>query len=50
MGYSGHEIGLQTTLAAVVLGATFVERHVTLDRAMWGLYYVGSVDLEAWFA
>lgn len=36
IGYSGHEVGLQTTLAAVALGATFVERHITLDRAMWG--------------
>ncbi len=36
IGYSGHEVGLQTTYAAVVLGACFVERHITLDRAMWG--------------
>ena len=36
VGYSGHEVGLQTNLAAVVLGVTFVERHITLDRAMWG--------------
>lgn len=36
IGYSGHETGLQTTLAAVALGAVFVERHITLDRAMWG--------------
>jgi len=36
IGYSGHEIGLQTTIAAVAIGATFIERHITLDRAMWG--------------
>jgi N-acetylneuraminate synthase len=36
IGYSGHETGIQTTVAAVTLGACFVERHVTLDRAMWG--------------
>jgi N-acetylneuraminate synthase len=35
IGYSGHEVGLYTTLAAVVLGACVVERHITLDRAMW---------------
>ncbi len=35
IGYSGHEVGLQTTCAAVVLGACYVERHITLDRAMW---------------
>ena len=36
ISYSGHEVGLQTTYAAVVLGANLVERHITLDRAMWG--------------
>lgn len=44
VGYSGHEVGLQTTLAAVVLGATFVERHITLDRAMWGSDQAASVE------
>ena len=44
IGYSGHEIGLQTTLAAVALGATFVERHITLDRAMWGSDQAASVE------
>jgi N-acetylneuraminate synthase len=44
VGYSGHETGLQTTLAAVVLGATFIERHVTLDRAMWGSDHAASVE------
>ena len=44
IGYSGHEVGLQTTLAAVVLGACFVERHITLDRAMWGSDHAASVE------
>lgn len=44
IGYSGHEVGLQTTCAAVVLGAALVERHVTLDRAMWGSDQAASVE------
>ncbi|MGD6755064.1 N-acetylneuraminate synthase family protein [Streptomyces sp. BH105] len=44
IGYSGHEIGLQTTLAAVALGASMVERHITLDRAMWGSDQAASVE------
>ena len=36
IGYSGHEMGLVTTCAAVAIGASFVERHITLDRSMWG--------------
>ncbi|MGW3495068.1 N-acetylneuraminate synthase family protein [Streptomyces sp. NPDC001020] len=44
IGYSGHETGLQTTLAAVALGACFVERHITLDRAMWGSDQAASVE------
>ena len=36
IGYSGHELGLVTTCAAVAIGASFVERHITLDRGMWG--------------
>jgi N-acetylneuraminate synthase len=44
IGYSGHEVGLQTTYAAVALGATFVERHITLDRAMWGSDQASSVE------
>ncbi len=45
VGYSGHEVGLATTWAAVALGAVFVERHVTLDRAMWGSDQAASVEL-----
>jgi N-acetylneuraminate synthase len=45
IGYSGHETGLAPTWAAVALGATFVERHVTLDRAMWGTDHAASVEI-----
>lgn len=44
IGYSGHETGLAPTQAAVALGATFVERHITLDRAMWGTDQAASVE------
>lgn len=44
IGYSGHEVGLQTTYAAVLQGACFVERHITLDRAMWGSDQSASVE------
>jgi N-acetylneuraminate synthase len=44
IGYSGHETGLQTTVAAVALGAVMVERHITLDRAMWGSDQAASVE------
>jgi N-acetylneuraminate synthase len=42
--YSGHETGLAPTWGAVVLGAAFVERHITLDRAMWGSDQAASVE------
>jgi N-acetylneuraminate synthase len=45
IGYSGHETGLAPTWAAVTMGATFVERHVTLDRAMWGSDQAASVEI-----
>jgi N-acetylneuraminate synthase len=45
IGYSGHETGLAPTWAAVTLGATFVERHITLDRAMWGSDQAASVEV-----
>jgi N-acetylneuraminate synthase len=44
VGYSGHEVGLATTVAAVALGACYVERHITLDRAMWGSDQAASVE------
>ena len=45
IGYSGHETGLAPTWAAVTLGATFVERHITLDRALWGSDQAASVEV-----
>jgi len=45
IGYSGHETGLAPTCAAVALGAAFVERHITLDRAMWGTDQAASVEV-----
>ena len=44
IGYSGHETGLMPTLAAVVLGANVVERHITLDRSMWGSDHSASLE------
>ena len=44
IGYSGHETGLMPTVASVALGATFVERHITLDRAMWGSDQSASIE------
>jgi N-acetylneuraminate synthase len=45
IGYSGHETGLAPSMAAVAMGASFLERHVTLDRAMWGTDQAASVEL-----
>lgn len=44
IGYSGHEVGLSTSLAAAVLGACVIERHITLDRAMWGSDQAASIE------
>jgi len=44
VGYSGHETGLAPTVAAVVLGACMIERHITLDRAMWGSDQAASLE------
>ena len=44
IGYSGHEYGLTTTFAAVAMGASWIERHITLDRTMWGSDHVASVE------
>lgn len=49
IGYSGHETGLAPTFAAVALGAAFVERHITLDRAMWGSDQAASVEVQGFF-
>jgi N-acetylneuraminate synthase len=44
VGYSGHEPGLQISIAAVALGALAVERHITLDRTMWGSDHAASLE------
>ena len=44
VGYSGHETGLPSTVAAVALGACCLERHITLDRAMWGSDQAASLE------
>jgi N-acetylneuraminate synthase len=44
VGYSGHETGLPASVAAVAMGACMVERHVTLDRAMWGSDHAASLE------
>lgn len=44
VGYSGHEFRIGTTVASVYLGATIIERHITLDRTMWGTDHLSSVE------
>jgi len=44
VGYSGHETGLPSSVAAVALGACMVERHITLDRSMWGSDQAASLE------
>ncbi|MDP2776192.1 MAG: N-acetylneuraminate synthase family protein [Anaerolineales bacterium] len=44
IGYSGHEVGLVPSAVAIALGATSLERHITLDRAMWGSDQAASVE------
>ncbi len=44
IGYSGHEVGLIPSIAAIALGAVLVERHITLDRSMWGTDQAASVE------
>ncbi len=44
IGYSGHETGIATSVAAVALGACVIERHITLDRAMWGSDHAASLE------
>ncbi len=46
VGYSGHETGLSTTIATVAMGACVVERHITLDRSMWGSDQAASVESQ----
>ncbi len=44
VGYSGHEVGLQISIAASALGACVIERHITLDRTMWGSDQSASIE------
>ena len=44
VGYSGHETGIASSVAAAVLGACIVERHITLDRSMWGSDQAASLE------
>jgi N-acetylneuraminate synthase len=44
VGYSGHETGIPTSVCAAVLGASSVERHITMDRAMWGSDHAASLE------
>ena len=44
VGYSGHEFRIGTTVASVYLGASILERHITLDRTMWGSDHLASVE------
>jgi N-acetylneuraminate synthase len=46
VGYSGHEAGLSTSMAAIALGARILERHITIDRAMWGTDQAASLEPE----
>ena len=44
IGYSGHETGIPSSVASVALGACMIERHLTLDRAMWGSDHAASLE------
>ena len=44
IGYSGHEEGIVPTIASVAMGACYVERHITLDRGMWGSDHAISLE------
>ncbi|MEM7065951.1 MAG: N-acetylneuraminate synthase family protein [Cyanobacteria bacterium P01_B01_bin.77] len=46
IGYSGHESGLATTMAAVAMGACCIERHITLDRSLWGSDQSASIEVS----
>lgn len=47
IGYSGHERGYTASIAAAMMGARVVERHITLDRAMWGSDHAASLEFDA---
>ena len=46
VGYSGHESGIEPTLVAAMLGASAIERHITLDRTMYGSDQSASLEPE----
>jgi N-acetylneuraminate synthase len=50
VGYSGHERGLDLSLAAVALGAVTLERHITIDNAMWGSDQAASMEPQEFIA
>jgi N-acetylneuraminate synthase len=49
VGYSGHEVGLAPSIGAAALGACMIERHITLDRAMWGSDQAASVEWQGFW-
>jgi N-acetylneuraminate synthase len=49
IGYSGHESGIITTLATIPMGVTWIERHITLDKQMWGSDQKASLDVQEMF-
>lgn len=49
IGYSGHEYGIVSTIATVAMGATCIERHITLDKGMWGSDHACSLEPHAMF-
>lgn len=49
IGYSGHEYGLVTTTATIAMGAKVIERHITLDKTMWGSDQMCSLEPHAMF-
>jgi N-acetylneuraminate synthase len=46
IGYSGHEVSVSPSLMAAVMGAIAIERHVTLDRTMWGTDHAASLEFN----
>ncbi len=49
IGYSGHEYGLTTTICSVAMGAKYIERHITLDKTMWGSDQMASIEPHGMF-
>lgn len=49
IGYSGHEYGLTTSICAAAMGAKYIERHITLDKTMWGSDQMASIEPHGMF-